>query len=257
MIHTVVWSAALGINATEVDTAGVTDPTVPKNSAGHYIFDRPMQLLAALPVGANISRARLNVPNLRRIILPYVWPLTTLALPGTNPNFADYRDYPFQLPVSEDIEVDLSNTLGAATENDSMIGWLTDTGIQPVPPGSKIFTMRATATITAVALAWTSGNIVFGQTLPAGTYGVVGLHVQSATAIAARLIFPGYPWRPGVPGSTSIGQRPFFDGRKGLFGVMGQFNTIATPQLELFCTAADTTQVLHLDLVQISNTPGM
>jgi hypothetical protein len=80
---------------------------------------------------------------------------------------------------------------------------------------------------------------VFEQTLPAGTYAVVGFEHVGPTAVAARLIFPGSVHRPGTVAGITLGSRTFQGFYEGLFGIYGHFKTISLPYVEVLTTAAD------------------
>jgi hypothetical protein len=189
---------------------------------------------------------------LRRIYLPYLWPFDRAAAPPNKPNLCDFRERPISFAPNDELEVDVSNNLGAATEQETVGLWISR-GLEPVPAGKPIYPIRFTAAIAGVANVWQSGAITLGQTLPPGDYAVVNMHIQSATIIFGRLIFPGdnVNMRPGVIGSQVIGQSNGFEGRHAPFGIMGRFNNFAPPQLEIFCTGADAAQIGYLDLMPL------
>lgn len=243
----IMYSAAVAAGGTNVDTAAISDPQMPIQN-GHFLPPTDLLLYYAIAIGTNISQARLVSPSLRVPFIPYLWPLNNAANPGNDPNIADYRKKPFRLRMLEELECDTSQT-DAGSQHMNVALFFGD-GDLSYPSGMDIFSLRCTAAITATTYAWTSGTLTLGQTLPQGEYTVVGMHVQSATCIAARLIFPGYPWRPGVVGSDTTGHRGPFFGTKAPAGVLGKFRNTALPQLEIFCTTADTAQVVQLDLIK-------
>jgi hypothetical protein len=127
--------------------------------------------------------------------------------------------------------------------------WLMDK-LEPLPAGN-IFTVRATGTTTLVANAWTNGTLTFSQQLPEGDYAVVGMYAQSAGLQAARLVRPGYAWRPGCPGSDADGDvsPPRF--RNGGLGTWLTFNHRNPPSVDYLSNVADTAETVNLDLIKI------
>lgn len=248
-LQLVAFNASQAANATEVDLPAVLDPSMVRNANNHFLLGKPYNLVCAYAQGATIGRARINMPGLRGIFIPYIWPLQLTANPPNNPNYHDLREYPIPLKLNDELEVDTTNTAGVA-DIETVCLWLS-TGVMPAPVGRPIMTIRATAAITAVAFTWSFGVLTLGQNLPPGNYMVTNFQCQSATIIAARLIFQGQQERPGVIGSTAIGNNNGFQGRHAPFGIMGQFVNTALPQLEILCSAADAAQIVHLDLIPL------
>ena len=118
--------------------------------------------------------------------------------------------------------------------------WLA-TKIDPVPKGES-FWMRFTSGTALAELKWTVITPSFDQSFPSGTYAVTGLEFTSPGAVAARLVFPGSVFRPGVVAqlgtlvtvSTAGLARThqcFYDGSLGVYGT---FQTSAPPSIEAF-----------------------
>src|SRR3972149_6415146 len=73
----------------------------------------------------------------------------------------------------------------------------------------------------ATAGAWSNGALTFLQTIPVGTYAVVGMRAEGTTLVAARLVFRGGGWRPGVMGSVNAQDEGWAGFRNGGFGIFG------------------------------------
>jgi hypothetical protein len=154
--------------------------------------------------------------------------------------------YPPQLPQNEEIQVQLSNNLGAATEQENVVcDVATDDWTMNLDRGDSlypgVFTARATATITPVLNAWSGAQpITLSQSLRGGVYGVCGMICQGTNAVAARIVFPrnklyhGRRLRPGALVQTAIGDvaplqlTPWVVG----LGMLGYFNTFELPQVK-------------------------
>lgn len=243
------YSGSFATATTDNDLTAIADPSMSQQNS-HFVLPKTMQLMAAYVMGVGVHSPKIQSPSLRRIAVPSIYPSVRASAVPTDPNIADYRANPLNIPALEEIQVLASND-DAGTQR-CWAGLFLADGAQPVQGGSDIFTVRCTAAITCVANTWVSGNLTFGQSLPVGTYAIVGMFAQSATGIFARLIFPGGTiYRPGVMCVTAIGNRQPFAGRKAPMGVLGTFQSTALPQLDVLASSTDSAQVVYLDLVKI------
>lgn len=106
--------------------------------------------------------------------------------------------------------------------------------------------VRATMTGTLTAnLPWSAGGAVtWSETFdPNKRYRVVGMSAQSATLYAARIVFPDSIWRPGVPGSDTVGLTSM------LYGDFGSFIGNTPPTFEFSASGADTAEVVTLAII--------
>jgi len=226
------------------------------------------RVIMALAIGQGLTRAQLESPSLRRIFQPDIFPLHPYAdLPNAQAvneggsstytvpaglGFMDIHDTPFILEPTEILNAKVQN--GSTAYQATVFLWLADD--IPKPVKGNIFTIKATASITGSAYAWKSGPLSFEQSLPAGRYAVVGMAYKGAGALAGRLIFTGYPWRPGCLGvKTSEANRPIIF-RYGNLGIWGEFEHNQPPKLEVMVTGSESSQEVWLDLIQIRAGPG-
>lgn len=210
-------------------------------------------IAAAANVALNANFGRLISPSLRSIIALDILPVNSLTdgavEPGTPQAVMDLRTNPIPLAPSEALNAQSdANPTAAAAQ--SIIVWLADGPVTPVT-GVPIFPLRCTSAITCVAGAWTNGQLVFAQDLPAGSYQVVGFRAQGATCIAARLAFRGGAVRPGTLGTDleSDLEHPMF--RYGGLGIWGEFEVNTPPTVDVLANAADTAQEYVIDLVRV------
>jgi hypothetical protein len=246
--HLLAYTKSVAAGSTNEDIPGVTDgyATLSNN---HYVLQRDFRLRYAFAMGANISTARLNVPALRSISLPHITPLEVGSSVSDVPAIADFGSFMPVIPRIDEIAVETSNT-GAAAERHIVGLWVVDPQARPALPG-PVFTVRGTAAITSGNLSWGEGTFTLESTLPAGRYQVVGLDVIGANLVFARLRFPEQTMLPGVLARTSQANRPDENFRVGRSGLFGEFESTAPPLLQVFGTAAPTTQVVYLDLVKV------
>jgi len=250
MHHLLVYTKLQAASASLAALTALTDPAVPQDQNGRYILPTQWKLLTAAGFGVNLSALQINSPYFRRTFLPGIWPLNGSNTPTTAALISDYREYPMTLPALEGIEIDASNS-DTVTHQATAGLFISDMPIQPIQ-GGEVYSLAFTGAVTATANAFVSGNFTFSQTLPQGTYAVVGGAFYSATGMFARLILPGQAYRPGFFCSSAVTNATPWQGRKQPMGNMGQFQSTALPQFEIYCSAADTSQTGFLDLVKIA-----
>lgn len=214
-----------------------------------FLPDKPYSIIGAYFLGLDITAAQLSIPSYRDIALPQMHPLERAAAVPTRPNWIDLRGNPLKVRAAETLTALTSNN-NAGAENEYGCVLLCPDQLDPVPAGRYV-QVGFTATIAAVANAWTLGQLTPSQNLPPGTYYVIGAQIQSATIVFGRLVFPGQVARPGIPGVTSLGNIGIFNEMPGALGKWGQFNTVVYPQLEVVCTGADVAQTVTLDCVYV------
>jgi len=207
----------------------------------------------AANVAVNANFARLISPSLRRFAALDIVPLNSLTdgnvEPGSPQAVMDLRQNPIPLEASEALNAQ-SDANPTAAADQSVIVWLADGPIVPVT-GAVIVPLRCTSAITCVPGAWTNGQLVFAQDLPAGAYQVVGFRAMGATVVAARLVFRGGAVRPGTLGTdieTDL-EHPMF--RFGGLGVWGEFDVNTPPTVDVLANDADTAQEYILDLIRV------
>lgn len=249
MHHIAAWGQSVdlagvltALNAVQdpvLTTAGV-DVRVP--AAMPFIIGQ-----AALLGNATPSRAQLSSPSLRAMVNLDIEPIVAALVFGSFPEQLIHPDSPIPVVANESLNFNAQATGGAATQNYGLV-WLAD-GPQAAVKGS-IYSLRATAGITLAADTWVNGNLTFAQTLPAGTYQVVGMRARGTNLVAARLVFIGGMWRPGVPAVNAIGNVDPYAFRYGNMGVWGQFDNTTPPTVDCL-GVTDVTQTFDLDIIRI------
>ncbi len=215
------------------------------------------QLVAAAAgvASGGLVVCRLESPSLRDIARIYIDPVNggadAAALPDVPPKLLDRRGNPLVLAPNEALDAFINSDPTAARIQWAVV-WLADGPIAPYAAGPEILSLRWTATAVGVAGSWVNANIVFDEAIPVGTYDVVGFRAESATLIAARLVFRGGAWRPGVLGNTTSAQFGDQRFREGNFGLFGTFQQITPPSVDFLCSAADAAQQGTLDLVKVA-----
>jgi hypothetical protein len=253
MMHTVDYSDSTSAAQTDSDIPLSTDPSVTILN-GHPIFPVPIWVVWAYALGLTVTRVRISTPRVKPITRPLVRPVESAAAPSSRPQLSENWRRPIKLNPVEEIQMLRTNTTAVA-ERDHVVLTVGDLNFN-VPQGD-CYTARFTQTLTTTANTWSSAAISFDDTLMTGRYSVVGLDVQLAAEIAARLIFPGAPIagsppqiRPGVLGEPVGGEGTRWF-RWGFMGEFGQFESFAAPAVEHMNTAATAVVDGFADLVLV------
>lgn len=246
MFHLAANTILIG-QTVDTDVTPLTDSVLLVQNS-HFVLQQDMYLFAAYAMSATLSRTRIILPSFRVITTPWIRPIAQATITPNNPNVADYREHPLRIRALEELQIAATSGLAMGTERFTSLLWLGDT-VQQAPQGD-IYTLRGTSTTAVTANAWSQLTMTWQDTLPAGTYTIVGLGHESANAIAARLIINGQQWRPGALSFNSFANRiPEMFHRGGL-GSWGSFRSTAMPIPEALCNAADASHEVYLDFVR-------
>ena len=190
----------------------------------------------------------LDSPSLRRQHVYYI--LGVCPHPVANTPYFEGLDIYNVITLAEGEGIKcMSNANPSSAEVHTCVLMLSDGLIVPVK--GEIFHLYFTASITGVVGAWVSGNITLSQDLPVGNYSIVGMRVNAANGIAARLIFNTQMTRPGVMMISSAYYHYQSYLTNGLAGVYGSFHSLIPPQLEILTIAACTAQTGYLQLIRV------
>jgi hypothetical protein len=235
-------------SAVLVPTAALADPAMTVSGDNISIPDYASMLMGVCGIGANLTRAQLQSPALRRVINYEVRGLNVNAEP-LNPPVADiFPASPIQLDIDEQLQAHMSEDAAGASAATILV-FLADKAIEPV--GGEIFTIRVTNATTLVVNTWTNGALTFDQVLPVGRYAIVGARFESAGLQAFRFLFQGSTPRPGGIGCDAAADLEVRGQRFGGWGVWGEFQSTNPPTVDFLSVSADTSQVGLLDLIKI------
>jgi len=246
MFHLVAYETS-GSEAALTAITPVPDGTVRVSGNDIFVPDKVNNIVGAIAEinsAAATLRAQIQTPSLRSTLNIDIAPIVNGLVAPTAPPFVKAFDSPYPLVVNEPMDVYIQN--GAAVMNRAGI-WLADGPLKPV--SGKIYTVRFTTSITAATATWVNGALTFGQTLPAGTFQVVGLRVFSANGVLARLFFVGSAYRPGCIVMSAEANTDLGWFRNGTIGVWDQFTNVVPPSLDLL-GITDTAQVGYLDVIK-------
>lgn len=234
-------------SAVLVNIAAIADPHVTVTGDNIYVPGELPFLAGFYFHGVNFTQGQIASPTLRRLANIDVEPADLAAEPGSPPAMHDLFSTPKGLTAGEAVTALMAEDAAGASAVQATV-WFSSGPIAPAT--GEIFTVRATSATTLVANAWTNGALTFSQTLPVGTYDVVGMRAQSAGMKAARLVFTGYSWRPGCLGCDADGDLDAPAFRNGRAGIWGSFAHTTPPTVDFLSISADAAEVVHLDLIK-------
>jgi hypothetical protein len=277
MFHSELFSSSntsSGANTFVQCNAVTTDNIMPSQNNGLTVLNEIPYLCHVIGIGSHIVHVRPQANSM--LPFPYITntPNNRGASAESPVRMLDLSMSPLPLRSSEEFDIFASQNSGGSEtqyilasfcdglpkpmQYQLMPGGLTG---NPMVPG-RAFTVHGTASTTLSASAWTVVNFTLDQTLPAGTYGLIGLRGFSATGKFVRL-FPatGPKWRPGTICTQAYDALdPWFSrawptpGGKVIapMGIWIMFYQNVPPQVEFFATSADTAEEIWFDLVYLS-----
>jgi len=248
MQHISGWFESVDQGSAAADIAAIPDEAV--TVSGNFVRcpDALPNLLGAafVSISTDFTRARVESPTLRTLANFDILPVNRIATPESNPAIAWLGPNPQPLTAGEDVSFNTN------TDNVGVVAiygavWFGDGPVAAV--NGAIFTVRCTAAITQAAGVWTNGALTFSQDLPVGTYDVVGIRVEAAGLVFARLVFVGLPFRPGVLGAITPASLDVPSARYGRGGLLGTFAQRNPPTLDVVGVTG-TAQEVYLDLIK-------
>jgi len=248
MMHTVAYELS-GSEASLTALTPVPDGTV-RVTGNDILVPSKMNNVAWIAATINSAvatlRAELQTPSLRALFNFDISPINNGLVFGSLPRYVPMWDSPLPLVETEPMDFFVQN--GAAVMNRGIVT-LCDGPIKPV--AGKIFTIRATGSAALVTATWVNTSITFSQTLPFGTYQVVGFRAWGTNLVAARIFFVGSAFRPGVPAVNLEDNNEWPKFRYGNSGVWDQFLSLVPPTVDCL-GVTDSSQVFFLDLIKTS-----
>lgn len=265
--HTCAFNlSAAAAGGSNLDATFVTEPVL-RGQNNHLILTAPFKLLAVAPVGVSVTRGRWQIPKWNFYGEPTIMSANRALTPPANPQWDFWAEQGPMMPMNQEIQLQLSNNLGAATEQENGVVQLgTPNWNRQLEPALFSLWTRASFTLTPTINVWSGGQALsLAQSLLGGTYGVRRAFVQGANAVAWRFIFArplnysGYPLRPGDLVQTAIGDQASYQVQPWTspWGRMGYFSTLELPQIEVLgATAGAITYQVFMLLDYLSDDVG-
>lgn len=252
-LHLCAYSSSIANTGSNNQVSAVNDAILTILS-NNFVVPKKAEVVMVAGFGANMTRLRLNTPKFRNPGLPSVVPINASATVPSPTNAYINNEYPFVVDPVDQIQMESTNGGGGAEQH--WVVMLLRFARQMIPP-APVFRLRGTAAITAVANSWANGAITMDQALPQGHYVVTNMDVVGTNLIGARLIFPGSSFRPGTVCRNSVGGFNHPALQNPTFGVLGDFDNINLPNLEIFAAGANSAQEVFLDLIRTGDATGV
>lgn len=252
--HVVAYYKSVLSSGTLQPLVPVPDPTITINVDDIQV---PLQYSNICRVGhipgTNAgTHIELQSPSLRSMWFPEAQAGPLSATFEEPSSYQNYDSGPLQLVSNEGLEF-WSDAGGNGTVAQNVYGIVIFCDTPPAQANGNYRTLRGTLAATAALGSWNASAITFDQSLPVGTYDIVGMRVSAAGLVAARIIFIGASaiTRPGVLCQASENSIGLPDFRAGKNGVYGTFASTNIPSVEVL-GGTSTSQDIELDLIKRS-----
>lgn len=240
--------SATTTNATNfANLAPLADPAI--SITGNFMTVPALNnILGVYALGANLSRSLIQSPSLFDNVPHEIRSLDPNILPTSPIRLQMFEKTPLKLTVNDQLQ---AKTIGTASGVQSVYVLLGDGPATPVT--GDIARERFTFTTSATADSWQNAAITLDDTLPVGTYQVVGMRLQGAHLKAGRLVFPGSSnsIRPGciaTQNKQAVQLPDIFTG--GQLGVWGTFDSRVLPTIDHITDGNSETAVGYFDLIK-------
>lgn len=247
-MHTFAYSGSLA-QTPNVDVPAVIDDVL-TISNNHFIIPTPRKLFVGYAGSATLTLAELNCAKFRQYAPIRILPWNVGALPANNPNVFDASQLSIQLPTNEEIQAICSS--GIATGSETVFLLFNVYSQYQTPPQGTVYSYHGVSTTTTNVGSWTTVTTTWDTTLGSGVYGVIGGTVADAGGVGWRIIFPEQSDRPGGLCVGSLANRSWPGFRSGGGGLLGTFQSLALPSIQILAATATSTRDVTLDIVKIA-----
>ena len=250
MFHLAAWYESIDPGGVLTPIAAVVDQSVFTSGDDIRVPTAMPNIIgqAALADDASAAGAQVQSPSLRAMVNLDIEPLVAAAVFGSPPEGLFHPLSPITVVPDEPVNFALNSDPAAGADHYGLI-WFGDGPQQPVP--GNIFSVAVSSALALSAGVWINGTLLFSQTLPLGRYTIVGMRARGTNLVAARLVFVGGAFRPGVPAVNALADEDpavFRYGRTGAFGV---FHSNTPPTVDCL-GITDVAQSYIFDLVQVA-----
>ncbi len=227
----------------------VVDPTV--SISGNYVYVPELNNLIGYYIagGSTASDAYFQTPSLRKLLNIDVSRIELGISPVGHNSLVLFENDPIPLERYEGLEVFLKADPATAEKHTAVV-FLSDGALAKI--SGQIFTVKATSSINATSGKWSEGTLSLRQSLPVGTYAVVGAVCVGSNLVAFRFIPIGYAWRPGGIAVADLDDFVHPKTVKGGLGTWFTFDARNLPSVEVLAVGASTNQTFYIDLIKIA-----
>ena len=239
-----------------VDTGGVLtqinaipDQHITFDNKDILVPDWANNFIQAVSISTAITQSRVSSPSLRQRSELDLYPNGISTENEIITGLMNRYERPIALTPGEGLRFSVAETASGGTNCIGLV-WLE--GERTPAPDGEVETIKATSSTIVTPSTWSLCKLDLSQQLRAGKYAIVGLRVQSASIIAARLVIPGSSYRPGVLGSRASAHVRVDVTSTMRLGNWGEFEHTFVPQLEVLSAREDASQTVYLDVIKIT-----
>lgn len=250
MFHTAAWYESIDPGGVLTPIAAVVDQSVFTSGDVTRVPTQMPNIVgqAALVDPLLAAGAQIQSPSLRAMVNIDIEPVVAGLVFGSPPEVLFHPLSPIAVTADEPVTFAVNSNPAAAADHYGL-AWFGDGPQVPVP--GNIFSVAATSALTLAAGVWVNGTLLFSQTLPLGRYTVVGMRARGTNLVAARLVFVGGAFRPGVPAVNALADLDPSVFRYGRHGAFGIFHSNTPPTVDAL-GITDTAQSYIFDLLQVA-----
>ena len=213
-----------------------------------YVGGLP-NLLGAFMLSTESTVGKIETPSLLNLAPYQISPIVKNALPTATRREMINPASPRPLVTNEAMQVYGDATSGQPDPDVTVGVVMSDGALSPV--AGDIFHAYATIVTGSIKDAWNNVALTFQNTLPAGTYDVVGARVEGAHGKLFRLVFQGNSSiRPGSLFAYGTDGEDVKGARDGGWGVWGTFDQFTPPSIDVFTDGTSETAQVFLDLIK-------
>lgn len=247
--HLAGFFGSVAASQTDLALTPFTDGYLSQGASGLLLPD-DMGVVRQYGAGLGLTQFLLDVPSMRQISQPRYGTVNKATFAVDDAPILILGDYAPSIMRSEGYNYRVTTDATSGPNPTHVFSWLSK-GFRPCQKGRST-TIRASATITAVAGQWAPGNLTLAQDLPSGQYEIIGCAAYGTGLQAVRFRMPGAGLAPGVLAEQAAGEFLLNNQRWGQMGSFGSFQNSLIPIVEITGTAGSIAVTLFIDIVKVS-----
>ena len=246
--HLAGFSASVAASQTDSALTPFADGYLSQGASG-LLLPEDMSVVRQFGAGLGLTQYLLDVPSLRQISQPRYGTVNKALYPVDDAPILILDEYAPSIMRSEGYNYRVTTDATAGPNLTRVFSWLSKS-FRPCQRGRST-TIRATATITAVAGSWVQGHLTLAQDLPAGNYEIIGCAAYGTGLSALRFRMPGAGYAPGVLAEQAAGEFFLNNQRWGRMGSFGSFQNSLPPVVEIEGASGAITVTVFIDIVKV------
>lgn len=246
--HLLGFSASVAASQTDSALTPYNDGFFSRGQSG-ILLPSEMEVFRSVGMGLGLTEYLLNVPSMRQISQPRYGTVNKALLAVDDAPILIQGDYAPTVMATEGVNYAVTTDATAGPNLTRVYAWVRNR-FRPANKG-RATTIKATASVTAVAGSWVGGSLTLSQDLPSGYYEIVGAAAFGTGLAAVRFRLPGATLAPGVLAQQAAGEFMLNNQRWGELGSFGSFQNSQLPTVEIDGTSGAITATIYIDIVKV------